>query len=68
MTDMPLREYIEKHFSTAAEFAQACGVVPQQVNKWLAMKCIVVDGVLYSPRRDVPAGTIKVTLPKANAK
>lgn len=51
---MPLQEYIDKHFASAADFARACEVLPQQVTKWLAMKCIVVDGKLFSPRRDVP--------------
>ncbi len=51
---MPLQEYIQNNFASSAEFARACGVLPQQVNKWLDMGCIVVDGKLYSPRREIP--------------
>jgi hypothetical protein len=52
---MRLGEYIERHHSgSQADFARACGVKPQQVTKWIAMGCIVVDGKLYSPRRDIP--------------
>ncbi|QGF22041.1 hypothetical protein PQB85_gp84 [Erwinia phage Midgardsormr38] len=51
---MPLQEYIQKNFASSAEFARACGVLPQQVNKWLDMGCIVVSGKLYSPRREIP--------------
>lgn len=51
---MPLKKYIDDNCSSLAEFARLCGVLPQQVTKWISMGCIVVDGKLYSPRRDVP--------------
>ena len=52
---MSLQEYINQFFNgNKAEFGRACGVIPQQVTKWIAMGCIVVDGVMYSPRREVP--------------
>lgn len=50
---MPLQEYIQKNFTSSAEFARACGVLPQQITKWLDMGCIVYEGKLYSPRRDI---------------
>lgn len=49
-----LMDYIaNKHQGKQAAFGRAQGVLPQQVTKWLDMGCIVVDGKLYSPRRDV---------------
>ena len=49
-----LSDYIQKHYSgNQAAFAKSQDVAPQQVTKWLKMKCIVVDGVLYSPRREL---------------
>jgi len=47
-----LVDHIEKHYGgNQAAFAKAQDVKPQQVTKWLNMECIVVNGVLYSPRR-----------------
>lgn len=51
---MPLKEYIDKNYSSQADFALACRVLPQQVTKWISMGCIVLNGKIYSPRRDVP--------------
>lgn len=51
---MSLKEYIDKNYSSQADFALACGVLPQQVTKWISMGCIVLNGKMYSPRRDVP--------------
>jgi len=51
---MPLKKYIEENFHSLAEFARLCDVKPQQVTKWINMECIIVNGKLYSPRRDVP--------------
>lgn len=49
---MPLLKYIELNYGgNQAAFAKSQYVKPQQVTKWLNMNCIVVDGVLYSPRR-----------------
>ena len=51
---LELIDYIELHHSgNQAAFGRAQGVKPQQVAKWLDMGCIVVDGKLYSPRREV---------------
>lgn len=51
---MKLSEYIDKHFNgNKSEFARHEGVVPSYVHKWLKMDCIVIDGKLYSPRRDM---------------
>ena len=51
---MKLNNYIEKHHNNnKAAFAATQDTTPQQVTKWVNMKCIVVDGVLYSPRREL---------------
>lgn len=51
---MKLLDYIQKHYSgNQAAFAKSQDVKPQQVTKWLKMNCIVVEGVLYSPRREL---------------
>lgn len=52
---MPIKDYIDNNYSSQADFASACGVAPQQVTKWISMGCVVIDGKLYSPRRDLPA-------------
>jgi DNA-binding transcriptional regulator YdaS (Cro superfamily) len=52
---MPLSEYVMLHFSgNQSEFARHMGVSRQKVNGWVADGWIVVDGKLYSPRRDIP--------------
>lgn len=51
---MNIKEYIStNHNGNKAKFAKSQGVNPQQITKWVNMKCIVVDGVLYSPRREL---------------
>lgn len=51
---MELTEYIDKYFNgNKTEFARHEGVLAPQVHKWIAMECIVVNGRLYSPRRDM---------------
>ena len=51
---LELIDYIQEHHSgNQAAFGRAQGVKPQQVGKWLDMGCIVVDGKLYSPRREI---------------
>lgn len=55
---MTLIEYIEKYYSgNQAAFAASCGVKPQQVTQWINKDFIVVDHVLYSPRRELPVIT-----------
>ncbi|EHJ9825988.1 hypothetical protein U0E17_000663 [Salmonella enterica] len=57
---MKLTEYIEKHFNgNKAEFARHEGVLAPQVHKWIAMDCVVIDGVLYSPRRELKEKELK---------
>ncbi len=52
---MTLFEHIEKHYGgNQAAFAREAGVKPPQVTQWLDKKFIVVNGVLYSPRRLLP--------------
>ncbi|HHR6028032.1 TPA: hypothetical protein ACS70J_000251 [Providencia alcalifaciens] len=52
---MTLIEYIGKYYSgSQAAFAASCGVKPQQVTQWINKGFIVVEGALYSPRRELP--------------
>lgn len=52
---MELAEYITQFYGgSQAEFAKAAGVKPQQVTQWLDKKFIVVNHMLYSPRRELP--------------
>lgn len=51
---MPLLQYIEEKFDgNQAEFARHAGVMSQQVTQWIKKGFIVVNGTLYSPRRDI---------------
>ena len=51
---MLLSEYIEKHHDgIRKDFASSQGVMPQQVNKWLAGNWLVIDGRLYSPKQEL---------------
>ena len=55
-----LKAYINrKHGGSQVRFAIANGVKKQQVYKWIIDNFIVVNGVLYSPRRQLK----KVTCP-----
>ena len=47
-----LLEFIALNFGgNQAAFAKAQGVKPPQVTQWLQKEFIVVNGLLYSPRR-----------------
>jgi hypothetical protein len=51
---MTLTEHIQKQYGgNQAAFAQSQNVKPQQITQWIAKGFIVVDGVLYSPRREL---------------
>lgn len=51
---MPLLEYINENFSgSQVEFAKYLDVKPQQITQWIGKGFIVVNGILYSPRRDI---------------
>nr|WP_147195986.1 helix-turn-helix domain-containing protein [Pantoea sp. CCBC3-3-1] len=51
---MPLTEYIAARFGgNQSEFARHVGVNRQQVTRWINEGFIVVDGILYSPRRNI---------------
>jgi len=53
-----LKDYINREYGgSQVRFAEANGVKKQQVYKWLVGDFIVVDGVLYSPRRELKRGT-----------
>ncbi len=52
---MSLHDYINKYYNgNQRRFAEAVGVKPPQVTQWLAKDMVVVDGKLYSYRRDLP--------------
>lgn len=48
-----LQHIKDAHSGSQVAFAQHCGVKPPQVTQWIAKGFIVVDGKLYSPRRDI---------------
>jgi hypothetical protein len=51
---MKLLDHIEKHYSgNQAAFAKAQKVKPPQITQWINKNYIVVDRVLYSPRREL---------------
>jgi len=51
---MKLRDYINQHYGGSQRaFAAVQGVKPPQVTQWLNKGFIVVDGLLYSPRRKI---------------
>jgi hypothetical protein len=55
---MSLLEYINKHYGgNQAAFAKVQGVKPPQVTQWINKGFIVVDDVLYSPRRELSRAT-----------
>jgi len=55
----PLNQYIQENYKSKADFARNLStendtrVLPQQVTKWINAECIVVDGWLYHPTREV---------------
>lgn len=57
---MKLIEFIKKYYGgNRSEFARANGVTPQHVNDWLKGDYIVIDGRLYSPRRNLAPVDLK---------
>ena len=57
---MKLTEYIEKYFDgNKAAFAKSEGVLAPQVHQWIDKGFIVIDGVLYSPRRELKVKELK---------
>ncbi len=60
---MKLSDYIAANYGgNQKAFAEAQGVQPPQVTQWIKKKFIVVDGVLYSPRRKLKKGNITPSL------
>ena len=52
---MKLRSYINTYYlGSQANFARSVGVERQQITQWINKDFIVVDHVMYSPRRDLP--------------
>lgn len=57
---MKLTEYIDKYFDgNKSEFARSEGVKQPQVHQWIDKDFIVIDGVLYSPRRELKERELK---------
>lgn len=53
---MTIIEYVNANFNgNQAAFARHMSVDAQTVRKWIRADWIVVDGALYSPRREIPA-------------
>jgi predicted XRE-type DNA-binding protein len=48
-----LESHIADNFASQAEFARAQGVKRPQVTQWIKSGFIVVDGELYSHRREL---------------
>ena len=49
-----LKDYINReHGGSQVKFAAANGVIKQQVTQWIRKGFIVVDGSLYSHRREL---------------
>lgn len=48
---MTLEQYIKENYESNVDFAEKNNVIKQQVNVWLRLEFIVVDGVMYSKRR-----------------
>ncbi|MDL4446319.1 hypothetical protein [Klebsiella michiganensis] len=57
---MKLIDYIDKYYGgNKSEFARVNDVLPQAITKWIAGDYIVIDGVLYSPRRELKEKELK---------
>jgi hypothetical protein len=50
---MKLNDYILKNFQTQKAFADHMEVSPQYVSYWLKNNCIVIDGTLYKPMKQI---------------
>ena len=51
---LTLREFIDKYFDGSLKtFAETQGVQPPQVTQWINKNFIVVDGKMYSQRREL---------------
>lgn len=56
---MKLTEHIELFYGgNKSAFAKSMNVTPQQVTKWVNDDWVIIDGTIYSPRRDLPEGII----------
>ncbi|QKJ88035.1 hypothetical protein PMPD1_3102 [Paramixta manurensis] len=55
---MLLHNYINDTFGgNQSEFARHMGVNRQQVTRWINESWIVINDVMYSPRREIPEYT-----------
>ena len=50
---MKLSDYIKENYGTQVKFAQAHDIKPPQVTRWINNGFIVIDHILYSPRREL---------------
>ena len=55
---MKLDAYISANYPSQAAFAREVGVSPAQVTQWISKGFIVLNGELFSPRRE-----LEVSLP-----
>jgi len=54
-TAQTLENHIAANYASQAEFAKVQGVMRPQVTQWIKSGFIVVNGDLYSPRRELKA-------------
>lgn len=52
---MKLDAYISANYPSQASFAREVGVSPAQVTQWISKGFIVLNGELFSPRRELEA-------------
>lgn len=51
---MTLTTYINKHYGgLQKDMAADLDVSPSQVSRWISKDYIIIDGVMYSPRRSL---------------
>lgn len=49
-----IEHYVDVNFGgNKAEFARYIGVYPHKINEWIRCGWIIVDNILYSPRKEI---------------
>ncbi|OHT22727.1 hypothetical protein A3Q29_09495 [Providencia stuartii] len=64
---MDIENFINENYGgNKKKFADACKVYPQQVSKWVKNNNIIIDGVMYSPLREIPIEANEYSRGKTN--
>lgn len=50
---MLLAEHIAANWKLKKDFAKAYGITDQTLSNWLKERCIVENGMIWSPRREL---------------